>query len=90
MTLKEFIALYSCGRKDANLGFYDYKIVYDNGAFELYYSFDDMLAALSPLLDKEVAYDERPTCQDVEVDVYVDGRMIFSISSIDYISKLEH
>lgn len=89
MKLKEFIALYSYGRKDANLGLYDYEIVYDNGAFELYDSVDDMLAAILPLFDKEVTYDERRTCQDVEVDVYVDGRMIFSITSIDYISELE-
>lgn len=89
MKLREFIALYSYGRKDAKLGLYDYEIVFDNGAFELYDSVDDMMATIRPLFDKEVTYDERSTCQDVEVDVYVDGRMIFSIASIDYISELE-
>ena len=79
MKLKEFIALYSYGRKDANLGLYDYEIVYDNGAFELYDSVDCMLAAISPLFDKEVTYDERHTCQDFEIDVHVDGHEIFNI-----------
>lgn len=79
MKLKEFIALYSQGRRDAKLALDDFINVYDAGAFELYDSVDDMIAALSSHFDKEVTYDERHTCQDVEVDVYVDGHEIFSI-----------
>ena len=79
MKIKEFIALYSQGRRDAELELDDFINVYDAGAFETYYSVDDMIAALSPLFDKEVTYDEYSTCQDFEIDVYVDGHEIFSI-----------
>ena len=82
MKLKEFIALYSQGRRDAELELDDFINAYDAGAFEAYYSVDDMIAALSSHLDKEVTYDERRTCQDVEVDVYVDGHEIFSIAAM--------
>lgn len=89
MKLKEFIALYSQGRRDAKLALDDFINVYDNGAFELYDSIDDMIAALSSHLDKEVAYDERSTCQDVEIDVYVDGHEIFSIAATDPVCEWE-
>ena len=82
MKLKEFIALYSQGRKDAELELNDFIAIYDNGAFEAYDSADDMAAILSPLLDKEIVYSERSTCQDVEIEVYIDGEKLFDIVAI--------
>ena len=87
MKLKEFIALYSQGRKDAELELNDFIAIYDNGAFEAYDSADDMAAILSPLLDKEIAYSEHPTCQDVEIEVCIDGEKLFDIAAISQVCE---
>lgn len=80
MKLREFISLYSQGKHNVpELELDDFINVYDNGTFEQYDNVDDMAAAIWPLLDEEITYNERPTSQDVEVDVYHNGELLFNV-----------